>query len=80
VLFTQGPIGYDTWAGIFAAQWMKALTFSVIVALIWHAWIGMNSIWLDYVKAAGMRLAMQAFTVIWLVSCGGWAIQALWRL
>ena len=80
VLFTKGPIGYDVWAGIFAAQWMKALTFAVIVALIWHAWIGMNSIWLDYVKAAGMRLAMQAFTVIWLVSCGGWAIQALWRL
>ena len=80
LLLARGPIGYDTWAGIFAAQWMKALTFSVIVALIWHAWIGMNSIWLDYVKAAGMRLAMQAFTVIWLVSCGGWAIQALWRL
>ena len=80
LLFTKGPIGYDTWAGIFSPQWMKALTFSVIVALIWHAWIGMNSIWLDYVKAAGMRLAMQAFTVIWLVSCGGWAIQALWRL
>ena len=80
VLFTKGPIGYDVWAGIFAAQWMKALTFAVIVALIWHAWIGMNSIWLDYVKAAGTRLVMQAFTVIWLVSCGGWAIQALWRL
>ena len=80
VIFNKGPIGYDKWAGIFAAQWMKALTFSVIVALIWHAWIGMNSIWLDYVKAAGTRLVMQAFTVIWLVSCGGWAIQALWRL
>ena len=80
VIFSTGPIGYDTWAGIFAAQWMKALTFSVIVALIWHAWIGMNSIWLDYVKAAGVRLLLQTFTVIWLVSCGGWALQALWRL
>ena len=34
VLFAQGPIGYDLWAGVFAPQWMKALTFAVIVALI----------------------------------------------
>lgn len=44
LLFTKGPIGYDTWAGIFSPQWMKALTFSVIVALIWHAWVGVCSV------------------------------------
>ena len=79
VLFTKGPIGYDVWAGIFAAQWMKALTFAVIVALIWHAWIGMNSIWYDYGKPAGLRLLLQAATIVWLVACGGWAVQVLWR-
>ena len=80
VLFTSGPIGYDKWAGIFASQWMKVLTFSVIVALIWHAWIGMCSIWYDYAKPAGLRLVLQALSAIWLVSCGGWAVQVLWRL
>ena len=34
VLFTSGEIGYDKWAGIFSAQWMKALTFAVILALV----------------------------------------------
>ncbi|MBV1731518.1 MAG: succinate dehydrogenase, hydrophobic membrane anchor protein, partial [Hydrogenophaga sp.] len=29
VIFSSGPMGYETWAGIFAAQWMKALTFVV---------------------------------------------------
>ena len=79
VLFTKGPIGYDVWAGIFAAQWMKALTFAVIVALIWHAWIGMCSIWYDYGKPAGRRRLRQAATIVWLVACGGWAVQVLWR-
>ncbi|MBS0508730.1 MAG: succinate dehydrogenase, hydrophobic membrane anchor protein, partial [Proteobacteria bacterium] len=60
LLFTKGPIGYDTWAGIFAPQWMKALTFSVIVALIWHAWVGVCSVWYDYAKPAGLRLVIQA--------------------
>ena len=80
LLFTRGPIGYDTWSAIFAAQWMKALTFAVIVALLWHAWIGMCSIWYDYGKPTGLRLLLQALTVIWLVACGGWAVQVLWRL
>ncbi len=33
VVLSKGPVGYDLWAGIFAAQWMKFLTFSVIIAL-----------------------------------------------
>ena len=80
VIFSKGPIGYDTWAGIFSPQWMKALTFSVIVALIWHAWVGVCSVWYDYAKPAGLRLVLQALSAIWLVSCGGWAVQVLWRL
>ena len=50
-----GPLGYDKWAGIFAQQWMKVLTFTVVLALAWHAWVGMRDIWMDYVKAVGLR-------------------------
>jgi succinate dehydrogenase / fumarate reductase membrane anchor subunit len=80
VLTTSGPIGYESWAGIFAAQWMKVLTFSVFVALFYHAWVGMRDIWMDYVKPPGIRLALHTFTIVWLVGCLGWAIQVLWRL
>jgi succinate dehydrogenase / fumarate reductase, membrane anchor subunit len=80
VLTTSGPISYESWAGIFAAQWMKVLTFSVFVALVYHVWIGMRDIWMDYVKPPGMRLALHTFTIVWLVGCLGWAVQVLWRL
>ncbi|QTD44006.1 succinate dehydrogenase, hydrophobic membrane anchor protein [Ottowia testudinis] len=80
VLFAKGAMGYDKWAGIFSAQWMKVLTFSVIVALIWHAWVGMRNIWMDYVKSVGTRLTLQALTLVWLIGCAGWAFQVLWRL
>ena len=80
LIFAKGPIGYDTWAGIFAAQWMKLLTFVVIVSLAWHAWVGVRDIWMDYIKPVGVRLALQVFTIVWLVGCMGWAIQVLWRL
>ena len=80
VIFSSGPIGYETWAGIFAAQWMKFLTFAVIIALMWHAFVGVRDIWMDYVKPAGLRLALHVFTIVWLVGCAGWAFQVLWRL
>jgi succinate dehydrogenase / fumarate reductase membrane anchor subunit len=80
VLF-GGPLGYDSWSGIFAAQWMKTLTFTVIVALAWHAWVGVRDIYMDYVtKSVGLRLTLQVATVVWLVGCAGWAVQVLWRL
>ena len=75
-----GPMGYDKWAGIFASQWMKVLTFVVIVSLLIHAWVGMRDIWMDYIKPVGVRLALQVATLVWLVGCAGWALQVLWRL
>ena len=80
VLLTSGEIGYDKWAGIFSAQWMKALTFSVFIALAYHEWVGMRDVWMDYIKPVGIRLVLQVFTLVWLLSCLGWAIQVLWRL
>ena len=80
VLFTNGPIGYDKWAGIFSAQWMKVLTFVVIIALLNHAWVGVRDLWMDYIKSAALRLSLQIFSIVWLVGCAGWAIQVLWRL
>jgi len=80
VLTTSGPLGYDTWSGIFSAQWMKFLTFALINSLCWHAWIGVRDIWMDYIKPVGLRLALHVFTLVWLVGCAGWAVQVLWRL
>jgi succinate dehydrogenase / fumarate reductase, membrane anchor subunit len=80
VILNKGTMGYDKWAGIFSSQWMKTLTFVVIVAMLYHVWVGMRDIWMDYIQPVGIRLLMQVFTIVWLVACAGWAIQVLWRL
>ena len=79
-ILLPGEMGYDKWAGIFSRQWMKVLTFVVIVSLLYHVWVGMRDVWMDYVKPVGIKLALQVFTIVWLVGCAGWAIQVLWRL
>jgi succinate dehydrogenase / fumarate reductase membrane anchor subunit len=75
-----GEMGYDKWAAMFSQQWMKALTFVVIVSLLIHVWVGMRDIWMDYVKPVAVRLVLQVATIVWLVGCAGWAVQVLWRL
>jgi len=72
--------GYEAWAGMFAKQWFKLTTFVTLIALLYHAWVGMRNIWMDYVKPAGVRLTLQVLTVLWLVGCAGWAVQILWRV
>ena len=80
VLTTSGHLGYESWSGIFSAQWMKFLTFALIISLCWHAWIGVRDIWMDYIKPVGVRLVLHVFTLVWLVGCAGCAVQVLWRL
>jgi succinate dehydrogenase / fumarate reductase membrane anchor subunit len=80
VIFSKGPMGYYQWAGIFSSQWMKTLTFAIILALLYHVWVGMRDIWMDYIKPVGIRLSLQVFSIVWLVGCAGWAIQVLWRV
>lgn len=80
VLLTKGSIGYDQWSGIFSAQWMKVLTFAVIVSLLYHAWVGLREVLMDYAKPVSLRLTLLVLALVWLVGCAGWAVQVLWRL
>ena len=79
VLF-GAKLGYDRWAAIFSSQWMKVLTFVVIVSLAYHAWVGMRDVWMDYVKSFAARLTIEVLSIVWLLGCLGWAVQVLWRL
>ncbi len=54
--------------------------FIKLIALLFHAWVGIRDVFMDYVKPVAVRLALQIFSIAWLVSCAGWAIQVLWRL
>ena len=78
--FGGRSLSYDGWAGLFAHQWMKIATFVVFVALFYHAWIGIRDIWMDYIQPTGLRLTLQALTIVWLIGCAGYAVQILWRV
>ena len=79
-LFALPELNYGTWAGIFAAGWMKVFTFVAVLALIWHAWVGVRDIYMDYVKPVALRLALQVLTIVVLLGYAGWALLTLWSV
>ncbi len=80
ILLTSGPLDYTRWAAIFSSQWMKTLTFTAIVGLAWHAWVGAREVLMDYAKPTSLRMVFYMLAIVWLISCAGWAVQVLWRL
>ena len=79
-LLLPGETDYYKWSGIFAHQWMKVLTFVMIASILWHAWVGVRDVLMDYVKQMAARLVLQVAAIAWLVGCAGWALQVLWRI
>jgi succinate dehydrogenase / fumarate reductase membrane anchor subunit len=74
------PAGYEAWAGLFAPLWMKIVTLVVFLSLIYHVWVGMREIYMDYLKPAAVRLVAYVLTFVWLAVCTVWAVQILWRV
>lgn len=72
---------YEAWGNLFAQQWFKLMTFTVVIALLYHAWVGMRDVWMDYVThSVVLRLVFQVATILWLIASAGYAAQILWRV
>ncbi len=71
---------YEGWAGLFAQQWFKLITAVTLIGLFYHAWVGMRDVWMDYVRALGLRLVLQIATMAWLIGCAVWSIQIIWSV
>ncbi len=75
-----GPVNYETWAALFAPLWVKVVTLVAVLSLLYHAWVGVRNIWMDYISPVWVRLTLQTITILWLLACGVWAVQILWRV
>jgi succinate dehydrogenase / fumarate reductase membrane anchor subunit len=80
VLSSGAAAGYDAWAGMFVPVWMKIVSLIALFALLYHAWIGVRDIWMDYVKPTWVRISLHTLTALWLLFCAVWSVQILWRV
>ena len=78
--FLSGNNGFLRWSMIFQVFWVKIATLLATVAICYHAWVGVRDIWMDYIKPVSIRLALQIFTIVWLLICGIWVFEIMWKI
>ena len=76
----SGNNGFLRWSMMFQVFWVKIATLLATVAICYHAWVGVRDIWMDYIKPVGVRLALQIFTIVWLLICGIWVFEIMWKI
>ena len=61
------PMTYATWKGLFSCLWFQSLTTVVLFSLLAHAWVGLWTVFTDYVKNAGLRVVLEIALILFLL-------------
>ena len=77
LVISGGPLTAERWQGLFAAPWMQAAASVFIVALLFHAWIGLRDVVLDYIHPIAIKVPLLLLILGMLLASGYWFLRAL---
>ena len=70
---------YSAWSAYFAGGTVRIAWAIFFAALLAHAWAGLRSIYMDYLKPMWLRFAVSTLTAFGLIALAFWAAQILIR-
>jgi succinate dehydrogenase / fumarate reductase membrane anchor subunit len=77
---THAPVDYAAWVEFFSHRAVKIFSLLFLLSLLAHAWIGMWTVFTDYVKITWIRLTLYSIVALALLSFLGWGIAILWSV
>ncbi len=77
-LLWSGGFDHAAWKALWDSSAFRLVSFLFVVAVLWHAWVGVRNIAMDYLKPVWLRVTFQCAVIAVLVVYLGWAIQILW--
>jgi succinate dehydrogenase / fumarate reductase, membrane anchor subunit len=72
------PSTYADWKGLFSGSFVRLLTMLFFLALLYHAWVGVRDIVMDYIKPTGLSLLLQSVVGAALLFYLLWSVSILW--
>ena len=70
--------GFEGWKAVFEPAWMRVALFLFLLSVLYHAWIGVRDIYMDYIQPVSIRLTLHSLTVLALVAYAGWVFELVW--
>lgn len=74
----MASFSFAAWSALFAQHWVKGMTFVALISLIMHAWVGMWTIFTDYVPLKCLRSALMLLLLGETLYLMYWGIKILW--
>ena len=68
------------WQLFFSSLPVRVASILVLVAMLWHAWIGIWTVLTDYVKPTGLRMILQVLVLLLLAAVAVWAMLILFSV
>ena len=59
-LMWSGGFDHASWKTLWAGEFFRLLSFLFVASVLWHAWVGVRNITMDYLKPVGLRVAVQS--------------------
>jgi succinate dehydrogenase / fumarate reductase membrane anchor subunit len=78
VLARLPSLDYEHWAAVWSVPVMRYATMLFVLSVMYHAWVGVRNILMDYVKPLGVRLVLDVLVILALLTYGVWTAQILW--
>lgn len=73
-------LSFTDWHDLFAQTGMKIASVIFLVCILFHAWIGVWTIFTDYVKPFLIRAILNILVLLTLSACFIWGIMILWSV
>lgn len=73
--------GEGAWRDLFAHSFVSIALLLLFVAVLFHAWIGMRDLILDYAgQRPGLRFILLVLLASWLLALGLWIARVMLRV
>ena len=66
---------FELWQGFMLSLPMRLFSLLAVIALAGHAWVGMWTVFTDYIKSSGLRLVLQSAMIIATIVYLFWGVM-----
>lgn len=77
-LVSHPTLDFAEWHRLSTDLWFKIATILFVASVLLHAWVGMWTVFTDYIKAFLLRLILNLIVLLMLITCFIWALLTVW--
>lgn len=79
-LLIHPNLSFAEWHSLFAQPWMKIATLLTLISILYHAWIGIWTVFTDYIKSFFLRAVLEFFVLLLLATLFIWGVLIVWSV